>query len=196
MRFLLQTSLFSIFFFVSIASRGQDLPITYLNHEDKVIYDLQLKYKEYKGSGLLVLTKKGPGNYQGALVTKVGFTLLQFELVNGNFEWTKILEYLDKWIIRKALQKDFTFLMLAELDDAKIKMKEETDAYKLMKVKAKYPFNLKTINNRPVYLKERGFCVVGRTIINFEYQNANELIPDKMELSHKGIDSEMKLKRY
>ncbi|MCX2745372.1 hypothetical protein OO013_15950 [Mangrovivirga sp. M17] len=187
--------IFFIISFCNVYSQDQK-PISYLDQKDEVIYDMKLSYKEYYGSGILILKKSDSLNYHGAFISKLGLGILEFEIVEGEFTWIKILKYLDKKLIKKVLEKDFSLLMLTDLDRGKVKIKNSDEEGVKYKVKGKYSYKLKVNNNKYLYLRESGFCVLARTKISYSYNDDESIVPTSIELRHNMVDSLMKLDIY
>ena len=98
---------------------GNHLPPTYLElTKENVVFDMSLSYKDYYGSGLLVVKRVDTNNYHGVFLSKVGLKLMEFKFVSGNFQWIKLLDYLDKKGVKKILERDFRMLLLADIENA------------------------------------------------------------------------------
>jgi len=98
------------------AQEGNHLPQTYLElTNENVIFDMSLSYKDYYGSGLLVVKRVDTNNYHGVFLSKVGLKLMEFIFVSGNFQWINLLDYVDKKGVKKILERDFRILLLADI---------------------------------------------------------------------------------
>ena len=171
-----------------------NIPSTYLNDvKNNLVYDMSMSYKDYYGSGLLVMKKDALGQYHGVFLSKVGLKLMEFIIRKGEFEWLKLIEIMDKKASRKILERDFSMLMLSDLDYIKktksIKIKNEVEYYKVWSTRKL----LLEIKNARIQKEEnRGGLNLTKTKITFYYDKENT--PKSVSLIHRNIDLKLELK--
>jgi hypothetical protein len=76
-------------------------------------YRTQVKVKEAEITGVLVL-KYMDNEWRGSLVNEFGVKAFDFTLINGKCRLLHPVPYLDKWYIRRTIEKDLTFLFSNE----------------------------------------------------------------------------------
>lgn len=197
MNFFLKSSCF-IFILLSAfqvnSQTGISIPKTYLQGiEDNLVYDMSISYKDYYGSGLLVMKRNTLAEYHGIFLSKIGLKIMEFTIKEGKFEWVKLIEFMNKKAIRKIMERDFSMLMLIDLDHIeKIKKTKVKNGVEYFKVLATRKLMLEVKNERIHKEENRGGLNLTKTKITFYYGKNNT--PKSVSLTHRNIDLKLELK--
>ncbi|MBL6446521.1 hypothetical protein JMN32_09385 [Fulvivirga sp. 29W222] len=177
---------------MTVMAYGQKthLPEPYINHaENGLIYNTVFAYKEYSFSGLMVVKKEGEA-YRVVLLSKLGPSIMDFVLENGELIWNKVPKGMERAVIRKIMARDFSIMLLTDLQNPD-KVRKRKDGYK---VKGAGIIKVKLANNNDVREAEtKNTFTFFKTKASFFYTN-DDHIPDEICVNHRYIKMKMEMK--
>lgn len=181
---------FALLFIIQLQLHGQvttELPQTYLSTStDNVVFDMSMSYKDYYGSGLLVLKRESKSNYHGVFLSKVGLKLMEFRIIDGVFEWVKLLAFFDKRTTRKMMERDFSMLMLSDIDNLKkVKKINPRSGLERFKIWSNNKLVVGVNDGKIVYSENRKILNFTKTKITYLFGKNNT--PKSVSLAHRTI---------
>ncbi|UII34796.1 hypothetical protein LVD17_13360 [Fulvivirga ulvae] len=171
------------------AQKGQ-LPKPYINHaENGLIYNTAFSYKEHSFSGLMVVKKEGEA-YRVVLLSKLGPSIMDFLLTDGELTWNKVPKGMERAVIKKIMARDFSIMLLTDLQDPE-KVKEINDGYK---IKGPNTIKVKLTNDNKVREAEtKNAFTFLKTQASFFYINSDP-VPDEICVNHRHIKMKIEMK--
>lgn len=172
----------------SVAQERQ-LPQPFMNYvEGGLIYNTVFTYKEHVFSGLMAI-KQEQDSYRIVLFSKLGLSIMDFELTPGGLIWNKVPEEMKRPVIRKLLTSDFNLILLRDLENPS-KVRKKRGGYKIrshrgIRVKITDDFNVKEAEAK------NGLCFF-KTRALFHYID-DDRIPDEVCVSHNFVNMKMEM---
>ncbi|MEX2336689.1 MAG: hypothetical protein WD555_05405 [Fulvivirga sp.] len=183
-KFLTGVLLLNLSLFQQMAAQEDSLPEPYLNYTDNgLVYNTVFQYKDFSFSGLMVV-KQEAESYHVVLLSKLGVTIIDLLLTDGNLIWKKVPEAMDKKTIRHFMEKDFNLLFLTTLQKPE-KFKKKDDGFKVTSGD-KIRVWLSASGDKVIAAERRKFINFFKSKTVFYYTN-DDLIPDEICLTHRNI---------
>lgn len=175
---------------VNIYGQEAQLPRPFINYaEEGLIYNAVFTYKEHSFSGLMVVKKEGEA-YRIVLLSKLGPTIMDFLLTEGELIWNKAPKGMDRKIIRKLMARDFNLLLLKDLQNPD-KVKKKKHGYKVKGVNA---IRVCLTNDNNVSVAEtKNIFILFKSRASFFYTNSDR-IPDEICVDHRYIKMKVEMK--
>ncbi len=166
-----------------------------LPYSDKVlIYKSDISFYKNEIGGLLIFKKTDKNIYRIALTTQFGLKIFDFELNNGELKVKYCAEYLNKKVILKTLETDFSLLLMQNQFESLQTLNIQEKKQKIWQLKSgKLYYNyIEDINSHKI------------VNINFTKRNSEKIsvglytyrgdIPGEIKLEHHNIKLKMNLK--
>lgn len=175
---------------VKASAQNDELPKPYINYaENGLIYNTVFTYKEHSFSGLMVVKKEGEG-YRVVLLSKLGPSIMDFLLTDGELTWNKVPKGMERPVIRRIMAKDFSIMLLTDLQDPK-KVKEKKNGYKIRGANT-IKINL-TADNKVREAETKNNFTLLKTYASFFYTDSDP-VPDEICVNHRYIRMKMEMK--
>ena len=84
----------------------------FLENGASAVYNTKVDFYGFHFSGLTAIKRNAANNYNVALVSEMGMTLLKMEYVNGVYKNVQVLEELNRASVIKLVQQDLAMLMI------------------------------------------------------------------------------------
>jgi hypothetical protein len=198
--FLMKNLIFNKFAFFTLyfyllgnTGKGQEaqLPDPYIFQAEKgLVYDASLQYNHQHVSGLLVMKNEAAG-YHIMLLSKFGFTIMDFVMDEEGIVWNKMIPWLEKKMIQKAIEKDFRVLLLSPLDAPK-KIKHKKKNIFTIKKKIKVAVQVGEDQEQIQWAKSKGFINLFKSQAVYYYTNEDD-IPDEICLFHPHVKMKIEM---
>lgn len=177
---------------LSVCMQAQ-LPLPFTHYtSDALVYDTSLDYGDRHLSGLMVVRYTEPG-YHVLLISKVGFTLMEFIIHPDSMEWKKRLPGKQRKSALKAMEKDFRLLLLAPLYNPE-KIKQKRSDYYVLKKNIRIGARVSTEIKRVNLAESKGFLNLFKSKVRFEYTAQNR-IPETIVLNRCSLKFSIEMKK-
>ncbi len=150
------------------------------------VYNTKVDFYKFHFSGLVAIKRNTASNYDVALISEMGMTLIKMKYVNGKYQDVSVLEELNRPVVINLIQDDLAMLMIDEANFKKKWLTQRSNKVDVMKLKKKgtAPYFLYFKNNL-VSRIDKAYAVgkkVQITILNYEEQ-----LPTEISLKHFGL---------
>ena len=184
---------FSILYILIVAqasAQDDELPKPYINYADNgLIYNTVFTYREHSFSGLMVVKKEGEA-YRVVLLSKLGPSIMDFLIADGELTWNKVPKGMERAVIRRIMAKDFSIMLLTDLQNPE-KVKEKKNGYK---IKGDNTIKIKlTADNKVREAETKNNFTFLKTYASFFYTNSDP-VPDEICVNHRYIKMKMEMK--
>ncbi|MPT30093.1 MAG: hypothetical protein E2600_00195 [Chryseobacterium sp.] len=202
-RFLLQSFLYSLLFFLfvscktykltnvkSISNSETTVENLYFSSNEDYIYKCQMDIYNNHVSGILIIKKIGQTTHRIVITSDFGNKLIDFEISDNDFKLNYVLPDLDKKLVINFLKNDFQRLLKREYpvtesfedDNSKIYLsKIEDQSYYLF------------YNKDNSLLKKVIYTKNNKEKIDFTFDAKKHIFADSIDLQHKDFNINIKL---
>lgn len=167
------------------------LPFTHMA-QDALVYDASIDFGDRHLSGLMVVKYTEPA-YHVVLITKVGFTLMEFILHPDSLEWKKRMPGKQRKSMLKAFEKDFRLLLLTPLYNPE-KIKQKRENYYVLKKDIRIGAEISTELKRVILAETKGFPNLFKSKATFEYAG-EAAIPATITLNRRFLKFSIEMKK-
>ena len=101
------------------------------------VYNTKVDFYKFHFSGLVAIKRNTKSNYDVALVSEMGMTLIKMKYINGTYQNVKVLEELNRPVIINLIQQDLAMLMMDETTYKKKRLNQRSDNATVLKLKQK-----------------------------------------------------------
>lgn len=150
------------------------------------VYNTKVDFYKFHFSGLTAIKRNTANNYDVALISEMGMTLIKMKYINGKYENVKVLEELNRPMVINLIQQDLAMLMI---DDATYKKKwlsqrrDNADVMKLKK-KGKTPFFVYYAEDKISRIDKADAAGKKVSVTIMKYEDA---LPAEFHLKHYGL---------
>lgn len=186
--------LLGLFFLtLSLKSQTSELPLPWSKiAAEGQVYDMALDYKDQHVSGLLVV-KWVENQPRVVLVSKVGFTLMDFVLTTEDVQWNKKPPGLDRKSVLRNLEKDFRLLLLTPLHEPE-KIKDKGRNRYHVKKAIRIAVELSSDEKKVISGESKGFINLFKSFATFTYTDTNP-VPSDVDLRRRFLKMNITLKK-
>ncbi len=157
----------------------------------KILFKTKIYFYKKYFTGLLFIKQTSDNNFRIVFISEIGKKIFDFELNNKNFDVKYIMPVLDKKILVKTLQKDFSLMLLNNFDNKKTTA-FKNDSLTMYKIKNNYGRNFIYYNTNNLILLENANKI--RKIISINYLDYKNGFPKTININHKNIKLKLNLK--
>ncbi len=187
--------LFGVFLFSTLSVCSQDvvLPEPWsLADTSGYVYDTALDYKDNHFSGLLVVKWSGDSP-QVVLISKFGYTLMDFVLTWEGIEWKKKPPGRERKSLLKNMEKDFRLLLLTPLchpEKVKSKGRNRYNVDADMRIQ----IELSSDEKRVISAESRGFFNLFKSFATYAYEGTIPS-PSTIQLTRRLVNVEITMRQ-
>ncbi|SDE81511.1 hypothetical protein [Epilithonimonas hungarica] len=202
-RFLLQSFLYSLLFFLfvscktykltnvkSISNSETTVENLYFSSNEDYVYKCQMDIYNNHVSGILIIKKIGQTTHRVVITSDFGNKLIDFEISDNDFKLNYVLPDLDKKLVINFLKNDFQRLLKREYPVAESFEDDNSKIY-LSKIEGQSYYLFYNKDNS--LLKKVIYTKNNKEKIDFTFDAKKHIFADSIDLQHKDFNINIKL---
>ncbi len=150
------------------------------------VYSTKVDFYKFHFSGLVAIKRNTRSNYDVALVSEMGLTLMKMRYVNGVYQDVVVLEELNRPMIIKLIQQDLAMLMIDEADYKQQALYQRSNNAEVLKLKKRgeVPYYIYTSHNSINRIDKAN--ALGKKV-SVRVVSYDGTIPNEILLKHYGL---------
>lgn len=170
------------------------IPFALPHSEKTIIYKADINFYKNNFGGLLVIKKIADKNYRLALTTQFGLKIFDFELNQGKLTVVFCIDQLNKELIIKTFEEDFSLLLLQHDFEKLIELNNPETKQKIWELKSGKMSTYYIQNNESTSIDNISKRKRNSEKISVGLHKYNNDLPGEINLEHRNIKLKMNLK--
>ncbi len=172
----------------------KSIPYLLPHSEKAIIYKADITFYKNNFGGLLIIKKIEEESYRIALTTQFGLKIFDFELTQGKLTVVFCIDQLNKNLIIKTFEEDFSLLLIQQDFEKLIELKNPEKQQKIWELKSGKVSTYYIQNNESMSIDNIIKSKRNSEKISVGLHNYNNDLPGEINLEHNNIKLKMNLK--
>ena len=174
--------MFMAFFAFNLEGQNSSLPKTFIEQSDSgLLYDAEFEVGKKSISGVVVMKNVGD-KYHVVLLSKFGYTILDFEITDKDIVWNKRIPGKRNSALHHAIEDDFRLILLTALKSPRKIKAKKNNTYKV-KANNNIKVQLSKDDEKIISARSVGLINPFKSYVTYTFEQDDQ-IPQNICLSH------------